>query len=687
MRLLTKIFMLLFISISVSAQTFNGFGGAIPDDGTSIQFPITLSGLPITALDTSYGVESVCINITHTYDSDLDIWLICPDNTYIELSTGNGGNGQNYTNTCLNDTATSFISSAVAPFTGDFIPESYLYHANNGQSPNGDWKLLIHDTYAFADSGSLISWSITFGSHPGHPLVFTSSNLPILKINTNGQSIVDNPKIFCSMKVIDNGVGFRNFVSDSIFTFNDSIGIEVRGSSSQTFPKKSFSVETIDSIGVSKNVSLLGMPSENDWILNASYTDKSFMRNVLSCQLAREMGNYGSRTRFVELVINDQYQGIYIFMEKIKRDANRVNVSKMTTADTIGDALTGGYILKMDKFTGAGGIGWTTLYPPTSGGASPFIQYEYPKAADILPQQENYIHAYVDSFENVLAGSQFADPINGYAKYLAINSAIDYFLINELSKNVDGYRLSSYFYKKKDTKGGKLYMGPVWDYDIAWGNANYYTGDITSGWAYQFNYANDPFQPPFWWDRLLQDSTFNNAVRCRWESLRSTILSTTNLFAKVDSMALELNESQQRNFTVWPILGQYVWPNPLPLPTDYQGVVTEIKNWISNRASWLDANITGVCTTTGINDTKESILNISPNPINDVLQITFSDSYRGNINLQILNALGEELLQSSILKSQQVFNQKINLAQLKAGIYFAKIHSGKTFFTKKLIKQ
>ena len=449
MRLLTKIFMLLFISISVSAQTFNGFGGAIPDDGTSIQFPITLSGLPITALDTSYGVESVCINITHTYDSDLDIWLICPDNTYIELSTGNGGNGQNYTNTCLNDTATSFISSAVAPFTGDFIPESYLYHANNGQSPNGDWKLLIHDTYAFADSGSLISWSITFGSHPGHPLVFTSSNLPILKINTNGQSIVDNPKIFCSMKVIDNGVGFRNFVSDSIFTFNDSIGIEVRGSSSQTFPKKSFSVETIDSTGVSKNVSLLGMPSENDWILNASYTDKSFMRNVLSCQLAREMGNYGSRTRFVELVINDQYQGIYIFMEKIKRDANRVNVSKMTTADTIGDALTGGYILKMDKFTGAGGIGWTTLYPPTSGGANPFIQYEYPKAADILPQQENYIHAYVDSFENVLASSQFADPINGYAKYLDVNSAIDYFLINELARNNDGFKKSVFFYKNK----------------------------------------------------------------------------------------------------------------------------------------------------------------------------------------------------------------------------------------------
>ncbi len=687
MQLLTKIFILLFLSITVSAQTFNGFGGAIPDDGTSIQFPITLSGLPLSALDTSYGVESVCINLTHTYDSDLDIWLICPDNSFIELSTGNGGGGQNYTNTCFKDTAISFISSGTAPFTGDYIPESFLYHANNGQNPNGDWKLLIHDTYPFSDAGNLISWSITFGNHPAHPLVFTSSNLPILKINTNGQSIGDTLKIFCSMKIIDNGNGIRNYVTDSVFTFNDSIGIAIRGSSSQTFPKKSFSVETIDSTGVSKNVSLLRMPSENDWILNASYTDKTFMRNVLTCQLAREMGNYGSRTRFVELIVNDQYQGIYVFMEKIKRDANRVNISKMTTADTTGDALTGGYILKIDKFTGTGGIGWTTLYPPTSGGAIPFIQYDYPKATDILPVQENYIHTYVDSFENVLVSSQFADPVNGYAKYLDVSSAIDYFLINELSKNVDGYRLSSYLYKKKDSKGGKLHVGPVWDYDIAWGNANYYNGNITSGWAYQFNFINDPFQPPFWWSRLLQDTTYSNAVRCRWESLRTTILSTTNLFAKVDSMALELNESQQRNFTIWPILGQYIWPNPTPLPPDYPGVVTEMKNWISNRTSWLDANIPGVCRTTGINENNETILNTSPNPISDELKITFSNSYRGNINLQIFNTLGEELLQSSMSKSQQVFNQKINLAQLKAGVYFVKINNGTNVSTKKIIKQ
>ena len=685
-QLVTLLLIVLLQQISFS-QTFTGGGGAIPDNGNSIEFPISLSALSLAVLDTNFGVETVCINLNHTYDSDLDIWLVCPDSTRIELTTGNGGSGANYTNTCFNDSVFTFINAGNAPFTGNFIPESRLYHANNGQNPNGAWKLFIHDTYPFVDSGTLLSWSITFGNHPYHPLVFSSSNLPIIKIKTNGQTIIDDPKILCSMQIIDNGVGVRNNVSDINYAFYDSIGIEIRGSSSQDFPKKSFSVETIDSTGASKDVSLLGMPSENDWILNANYTDKSFMRNTLSYEISRDMGNYTSRTRNVELMVNGQYQGIYIFMEKIKRDANRVNISKLTSADTTGDALTGGYILKIDKFTGSGGLGWTTLYPPTSGGATPFIQYEYPDSSTILPVQQNYIHAYVDSFENVLHGAQFADPINGYAKYLDVNSAIDNFLINEITKNVDGYRISSFMYKKKDSKGGKLHMGPVWDYDIAWGNANYYNGDVPTGWSYLFPYGSDPSQPPFWWSRLLQDPNYKNAVRCRWDNLRNTILSTANLYAKIDSLALELDESQQRNFTIWPILGQYVWPNPLPLPTDYAGIVTELKTWISNRTTWLDANMPGVCTSIGINESTETNFTTSPNPIVDELKITFSNSFRGNINLQILNALGEELLQSNNTKSQQVFNQKINLAQLNSGVYIIKIISGKNIITNKIIKQ
>ena len=136
----------------------------------------------------------------------------------------------------------TMLQAQVFTGTGGGIPD-------NGQNPNGTWQLYIHDTYAFADSGMLISWHLVFGNHPGKPVSFTSSNLPIIKINTFGQQIIDSPKILCNMKIIDKGVGNRNYLTDTIFTYDGYIRIEIRGSSSQSFPKKSFSVETEDSTG------------------------------------------------------------------------------------------------------------------------------------------------------------------------------------------------------------------------------------------------------------------------------------------------------------------------------------------------------------------------------------------------------------------------------------------------------
>jgi len=186
-------------------------------------------------------------------------------------------------------------------------------------------------------------------------LVFTSSNLPIVVINTIGQTIIDDPRIVCDMGIIDNGFGFINSINDPFNNYNGKISIEYRGSQSQSFPKKSYALETQDSIGNNNNVSLLGMPVENDWILYAPYSDKSLMRNFLTFDLGRKMGNYSPRTVYCELVVNGDYKGIYILMEKIKRDNDRVDIAKLDTNDLAGDSLTGGYIIKVDKFTGTGG--------------------------------------------------------------------------------------------------------------------------------------------------------------------------------------------------------------------------------------------------------------------------------------------------------------------------------------------
>jgi hypothetical protein len=422
------------------------------------------------------------------------------------------------------------------------------------------------------------------------PLIFTTSNLPIVVINTNGQTIVDDPRIVCDMGVIDNGFGVMNSISDPFNDYNGKISIEYRGSSSQTFPKKPYALETQDSIGNNNNVSLLGMPIENDWILYAPYSDKALMRNFLTFDLGRKMGHYSPRTVYCELVINGDYKGIYILMEKIKRDKDRVDIAKLDADDLAGDSLTGGYIIKVDKYTGTGGVDWLSDFPNISGG-SLYIQYHYPEATALQPQQLNYIEQYVDSFEYALNGLNFADTSIGYAKYIDINSFIDFYIINEISKNIDGYRLSTYMHKDKQSKGGKLTMGPFWDFNLAFGNADYCNGGITSGWEVNGGCGGNN---PFWFERLLDDTIYENKLKCRWEYLREKSFHQDSIFNFIDSMALYLNDAQQRNFQQWPTLGTYVWPN-FYVGSTYQDELNFFKTWIGDRLLWIDNNLGGNC--------------------------------------------------------------------------------------------
>ena len=424
--------------------------------------------------------------------------------------------------------------------------------------------------------------------------VLTSSNLPIIVINTNNVTIPDTPKIAAQMGIIYNGEGVRNYMTDPFNNYNNKIGIELRGSTSQGFPQKQYSIETRDVNGLEHDTVVLGMPEENSWILYAPYDDKTCMRNAMTYDFANKIGHYAVRTKFCELVLNGQYMGIYVWMEKIKRDANRVDIAKLTTADTIGDQLTGGYIIKIDKPTGEGGTtGWNSNYMATSTKYIHFL-YQYPDPADILIQQKNYIKAYVDSFEVALKATNFTNPTSGYRKYMSVTSFIDYFIMNEVSRNVDGYRLSTFLYKDKYSNGGKLHIGPVWDYNIAWWNANYCSGSSTTGWAYNFNsVCTDNYMVPFWWARLMQDTTFKSNLKCRWTELRQTVLSIPSIFSYIDSTVSLLNEAQVRHFTKWPILGVYTWPNPNPIPTSYPGEITAMKTWIQNRITWLDANMPG----------------------------------------------------------------------------------------------
>ncbi|TYZ07584.1 T9SS type A sorting domain-containing protein [Hymenobacter lutimineralis] len=692
MKKLVLLGCLLSACLTAPAQTFTGSGSTIPDDNKTTSFPLTVSALATTPLNDLFGLESVCVNIVHPKVSDLVVQLQGPDGTVVDLSVRNGGSGANYTNTCFSAAAPLSVKAGAAPFSNSFRPEGVLGQFNNNRQGYGGWSLRVRDAQS-GQAGSVTSWTLTFGQQPATPPGFVSSNLPIVVINTDGRTIPDEPKVDAYMGIINNGPGKRNRLADAYNDFHNKIGIEVRGSSSQMFPQKSYSIETRNTANAENDTVVLGMPEENAWVLYAPYNDKTNLRNVLSYDIANRTGHYASRTRYCELVLNGQYQGIYVMMEKIKRDANRVNIKKLDPVDISGNKLTGGYIFKIDKPTGSGGNeGWDSKQR-TSTGRTPRFLYEYPKADEIQPQQAKYLQAYVDSMETALASADFADPKTGYAKYIDVSSFVDYFILNEISKNVDGLRLSTYLHKKRRSDGGKIYAGPAWDYNLAWWNADYCGGDSETGWAYNFNSVcrDDASQVPFWWTRLLQDPAFTNALQCRWKELRQRTLSLDRLNTYIDSTSTHLDEAQQRHFQRWPILGTYTWPNPSPIPADYPGEIAALKKWIKGRFAWLDANMPGSCSnvTAAQPAGPATTTEVFPNPFGQELTLRTTLTARAEVSVRVLDVTGRQL---SLVEYGQLPAGKHELAikpaqALAPGIYFVQATIGKAAYHLKVVKQ
>ena len=416
------------------------------------------------------------------------------------------------------------------------------------------------------------------------PDVILGPPLPLMKIQTGNQNIVDEPKIPGSLQIFQ----------EELLIEEHLIGIEIRGSSSQMFDKKSYGFETWDEMGEDLNASLGGFPEEEDWILYGPYSDKSLVRNVLIYELSNNMGQYASKTKFYELEINGVFQGIYVLMEKIKRDRNRVDISKNKVED-----ITGGYIIKIDKPTGDGdwydeNIAFASQYNTTGllvdTGNINFL-YEYPKADDVSDEQKKYIQDYIHLFETALISEDFESIENGYRQFIDLDSFIDFFILNEFSKNPDGFRLSTYLHKEK---GGKLKMGPIWDFNLAFGNVNYCDGDSPYGWAHRFNdiCSGDNWQVPFWWNRFLDDPEYVSLLKERWAILRSEILSSDTVSGRLRELQENLKGSSaiDKNFGKWLILGKYIWPNKF-IGDSYDSEINYLEEWINERFDWLDQNI------------------------------------------------------------------------------------------------
>lgn len=445
-----------------------------------------------------------------------------------------------------------------------------------------------------------------------------SSNLPVIVfdsfgVNVDATSDPSGPRPYRPTYAVvippDPATGRARL--DGPVDYQGRSGTHVRGESSSGFAQKSYAWETWDEWNRDKNVSILGLPSESDWVLHGPYSDKTLMRNHLVYSAFQEARGdwFAPRTKFVEVFFNQQanqpvsyadYKGVYLLVEKIKRDRNRVNIAKINSLVSSQPAVTGGYIFKKDKPT-LGATSWTS---------SRGVELQSNTPDSFTPAQLNYLRGYVNSFEAALNGSNYTNPTTGYAAWIDTDTFIDWQLAVEMTKQIDGYVFSTYFHKDR---GGKMRAGPLWDFNIALGNADYGEGEYPTGWDYDAT-RTAPLSGQLWFPRLLSDPNYKMATFDRYWELRRGIWSTEAMMARIDAVSELLRDGKDadvtnntpasaispiaRHFRKYPILGTRQWPNPASATQrrTFQAEVEYMKSWLTERLAWID-NQYGVLST------------------------------------------------------------------------------------------
>ena len=410
-----------------------------------------------------------------------------------------------------------------------------------------------------------------------------SSNLPIIEVDTEGAEIPDEPKIPARVHIYDNPRG-RTRAAPSHVVLETLVGIEVRGDSSQRFfPKKQYGFQFQRGRRGKMAYPVLSMPKGSDWILYGPFSDKSHLRNLLTYHLSNEMGQYATRGQFVELFLRqggdpseEEYRGVYLVTEKITRGKQRVDISRKS--GELGDET--GYILKIDRLDS----GANEFYFLTSKGTR--VISVYPRSADLSEYQKTYLKEFFDKFDSALHKEHSGGEGGSCRDFLDVDSLVDYMILNELAKNVDAFRFSTFMHMDK---GGKLEMGPVWDFNQAYGNSVFHSRSAQPrGWLI------DLWDEEIWWKALIEDPDFLEEYTARWKDLRGTVLADNAILSFIDANAILLEEAQKRNFSRWKILGKYVFGNSPPYPKSFHGEVVQLKDWILTRTQWIDAHIDSI---------------------------------------------------------------------------------------------
>ncbi len=471
-------------------------------------------------------------------------------------------------------------------------PDAQIYYTIDGSRPTASHGEPYRQPFTVSTTTYVRTVAIHPGSLPSEVVGYTyaiaddniqgfHSNVPVMVIHSFDTPITTGFRTPAYMTLIDEHESSRvGLTGDPNFT--GRIKINLRGSSSLSFPKKGFGFHIIEEDDSNRKVPLLDMPREHNWVLHGPYSDKSLIRNAFSYSIAEDAGYYSPGTRLIELFLHDgssplseaHYHGVYVLTQRIKIAPGSVEIADTDLHHNNWPEVSGGYIFKIDRLN-PGEEGFHTQ----RGNLFVFVR---PNELNITSAQEAYLTGYLDSLETALFSDHFADPETGYAAYLDPGSFIDMHLITELTKEIDGFRLSTFFTKDRQ---GRVKSGPLWDFNLALGNANYLDGWDPTGWYYEL--ISDYDYNRGWYTRMFEDPEFADRYARRYRMLRNTSFSRWNLMGNIRDYDEMLREPQQRNFERWDVLGEYVWPNWFIADT-HEEEMEWMTDWLCRRIDWMD---------------------------------------------------------------------------------------------------
>ncbi len=530
------------------------------------------------------------------------------------------------------------VSPPSGPFTGTLAvtftpdqPGGEIRYTTDGTQPTTSSTLYDGTSVQLSQSTQIRVAIFVDGNQVASASGFYVSNsldlpvdLPIVVLDDFGAGEPGEEYVDAALLVYDTPVA--SLVDPP--TLASRAGIHLRGNSSAMFPKPPYRVELRDAMGDDLDQPLLGMPAESDWVLRNPYADKALMRDAFFYSLSRDMGMPSPRYAYCELYRNvdetpvdpDDYLGVYLMVETIKNQKDRIDLHQLKDDDVTLPDITGGYIFKFE---------WSAAEEPLvecTAADHCWQDLEVVDPSPLQPEQEAWLAEHLTGFTNALFGESFADPTAGYAPYIDVGSFVDQVILNELGREMDAYVRSQYFYKDRD---GKIFAGPIWDRDLTFDTGGFFENREIEGFMYQSQFGitwegaggaggtaetagssatgtggragfpgwggtgtpatmsrdggND------WFPRLMEDPAFRAQLVARWQSLRTGLLSDAELDARIANLAAPLAAAAARNFAKWDILTtEMVVVFYTPTEDTWEGQVAHMQQWMHDRIAWLD---------------------------------------------------------------------------------------------------